>query len=278
MLHAAGCASNNIDELYFAELNIEAVDAPGEIASLKMGGDGIQPLSDPDGNWQLQNDFSDEFNDINLDIEKWNNKIKSWGTWSWKDYNVWVEDGVLKIQMEYDEHLRPVGKDRVKTTLFYKSGIIKSNAQPIKYGYFEARIKAAPFFRGVTPAFWAYNHEPDLWTEIDFVELLQSFLRVRDHCHHVQKHPDLDAPLHRCRYSWGLFDPRTEFHVYATEWNEEFITWYVDGKRVNRIRNQFWHQPLDVVLSMGLRWPLTESPQSEGFPTVMQVDYVRVFK
>ena len=64
--------------------------------------------------------------------------------------------------MEYNEH------EQAGKKLHYKSGIIKSRAAPIKYGYFEARIKAAPRQPGVCPAFWVYRREPEKWTEIDF--------------------------------------------------------------------------------------------------------------
>lgn len=72
-------------------------------------------------------------------------------------------------------------------------------------------------------------------------------------------------------------NPADEFHVYSLEWNSRELMWYVDGKEVARRNNEFWHQPLDVVMSVGLRPPLTTLPQTTGFPTVAQVDYVRVW-
>jgi beta-glucanase (GH16 family) len=173
-------------------------------------------------------------------------------------------------------------------TLFYTSGIIKSKAKPIKYGYFEARIKAAPLFPGVCPAFWVYRSENDKWTEIDFVELTEVSRNVRriDTNLHAFQHPDLyngerrNPGKHHCeRRHWDApWDPRNDFHVYGCEWDEKRIRWYIDGKVVNEAKNKYWDQPLDVVLSFGVRSPLNRTPSSKGFPTIFEVDYVRVWK
>ncbi len=53
---------------------------------------------------------------------------------------------------------------------------------------------------------------------------------------------------------------------------------FVDGEQVAERENAFWHQPLDVTLSMGLRPPLGYEPSRGGFPTTMQVDYIRVWQ
>ena len=110
-----------------------------------------QPASEPGGLWILQSEFSDEFNGDMLDTNKWDNDVRDWGLWSWEPYNVYVEDGTLHVRMQYEEHTRG------GSALYYTSGIIRSkDPNGIKYGYFEARIKAAPLHPGVSPAFWGF--------------------------------------------------------------------------------------------------------------------------
>ncbi len=254
--------------------------------SLAIGGEktkNLKPMSDSDGQWTLQSDYSDEFNHPKLDLTKWDNDPRDWGVWSWEPENSWTANGNLHLRMQYKKHTR------ASKILFYTSGIIKSRAAPIKYGYFEARLKGAPRFPGVCPAFWVYrSYKNDSWTEIDFVELTEISHKVRriDTNLHAFHHPKLfngerrmPGNHHIERRHWDApWDPREGFHVYGCEWNEHQINWYIDGKLVNQAENKYWDRPLDVVMSFGVRDPLKNKPSEEGFPTTFQVDYIRVWK
>jgi beta-glucanase (GH16 family) len=234
------------------------------------------PVSDPKGSWILQSTYSDEFNDEQLDSKKWNSDVDSWSVWSWDSQNVWLKDGVLNVRMSFQEH------ERKGKLLSYKSGIIKTTAPPILYGYFEARIKSAAIYPGVSPAFWAYRAEESTWSEIDFVELTEDRESPKhvDTNTHVFRHPKLQRgeEVHERRFWIAPWDPRDEFHIYGCEWTSEVIKWYVDGQLVNSRPNTYWHQALDVVLSLGVRSPLDRTPRNLGFPTSFQVDYVRVWR
>ena len=235
----------------------------------------VQPLHSQKSGWRLAAGFSDEFDGAELDTAKWNNDVKDWGVWSWEPGNVWVSNGQLNLRMEYSEHERGWQK------LYYTSGIVKSRAAPIRYGYFETRIKAASRYPGVAPAFWAYRQDAGEWTEIDFVELTQRRRDVKliDTNVHVFEQPSFPGtlPLQEERTWMAPWDPRDGFHVYGCEWDEKEIRWYVDGQLVQSRRNDYWHQPLDVAISFGVRGDLKKTASAEGFPTTFQVDYVRVW-
>lgn len=240
------------------------------------------PISGPDGQWTLHSDYSDEFNQRQLNTNKWDTDGGNWGFWSWEPENVWVKSGSLHLRIQHK--MRTRGEQR----LSYMSGIIRSKSKPIKYGYFEARIKAAPRFPGVCPAFWLYRVDDGTWTEIDIIELTEVPGNVKriDTNLHVFQHPKLfdgkkrqPGNHHAERRHWDApWDPRDDFHVYGCEWDEGCIRWYIDGNLVNEAENRYWHQPLDVVLSFGLRHPLEKEPSDQGFPTVCEIDYVRVWK
>lgn len=255
-----------------------------------------QPVSDPGGDWVLQPAFSDEFDGPGLDLTKWNNDVGDWGTWTWEPANVEVNGGFLYVTTQYHPPEPP------ETVPTYSSGIIKSREeQGIRYGYFEARIKAAPLHPGVSPAFWGYRAEGDpsdwtWWTEIDFTELsiCSGFPTCVSVSRHVGAHPDLPDPLHEAVAANVQFDPRDDFHVYGVEWNESEIQWYIDGVPLgNSIcsgctppgsgtrENEWWHYPMDVIVSMGLRPPIRDDPGAgdpADFPTTFEVDYLRVWK
>jgi beta-glucanase (GH16 family) len=100
--------------------------------------------------------------------------------------------------------------------------------------------------------------------------------------------PNIDPEL--CANSWiAPWDPRDDFHVYGCHVAKDSITWFIDGKQVAQKPNQYWHLPMNVTLSLGLRhphigWvgqdikPVPQAATSEGFPTTMEVDYVRVWE
>lgn len=235
----------------------------------------VKPLHSQKNGWRLAAEFSDEFDGAELDNAKWDNDVKDWGVWSWEPENAWIRDGFLNLRMEYSEHKRGW------QTLYYKSGIVKSKAPPIRYGYFEARIKAASRYPGVGPAFWAYRQDAGEWTEIDFVELTQRRrdVKIVDTNVHVFKQPSFPGtlPLQEERSWMAPWDPRDDFHVYGCEWDATEIRWYVDGVLIQTRRNDYWHQALDIALSLGVRADLKVTASPEGFPTAYQVDYVRVW-
>lgn len=233
------------------------------------------PMSGGQG-WELIARYSDEFFGDELDREKWTTDVKPWGQWTWDNTNVKVEHGLLQITMKYLEHAR--GNE----TLYYRSGIIKSTGAPLLYGYIEARVRAGTRDQGVSPAVWLQRTQPTLLTEIDVVELTQ--LRGQPHDvqfnTHVFRAPGLPAgrELHEQRHWIAPWHPSQDFHVYGCEWTPSEIFWYVDGTLRARRKNVYWHQPLDILISMGLRQPLINKASPDGFPTTMTVDYIRIWQ
>jgi hypothetical protein len=174
----------------------------------------------PPGNWTLQNEFSDEFDTLNL--TKWNTSVKSWGSWSWAPENVFVFNGNLQLTMSYEEHMCQPG-----LKCYYRSGIAKSRKPSgIAFGYFEARIKGASRWPGVCPAFWAWRNEASLpapvgyWTELDFVEMQESRSSSRDIDFTWHLFPPTEPKhLQNSSHQTFAFDPRDDFHIYgAARW------------------------------------------------------------
>lgn len=223
-----------------------------------------KPASDPDGNWVLQPQYSDEF-DGPLDLQKWDNDINDWGDWVWEPENTWTKDGKLIIRMGYGQNKNG----------WYNSGIIRSKAEPILYGYFEARMKGADRFPGVCPAFWLYKQTGTLWTEIDIMEMQETSWNVN--ALDMNTHTFKPEELHERRHWDAPWDPADDFHTYGCKWDEDGITWYIDGVQRAYRKNEHWHQALDVTMSLGLRAPLRKTADPNGFPTTFETDYIRVW-
>lgn len=96
------------------------------------------------------------------------------------------------------------------------------------------------------------------------------------------------VPSRRTSTNSPPWDPRDDYHVYGCHVTRDAITWYIDGHEVARATNKYWHLPMRVTLSLGLRSPyeryvdgervaVPEKSIAAGFPTEMTVDYVRVW-
>ncbi len=262
-------------------------------------------------NWSLVAEFSDEFNAGEIDRKKWNIDTQDFGPWSWEPENVSQKDGSMHLQMVQKEHRRG------KQTLYYTSGMAR-NDKTITYGYFEARVKGCSRYPGASPSFWMYSIGPQnryqakdgetvAYSEIDVIELQQSeydfeskthFPVTRIDCNlhstlikdgkrqwvRPNSHPDI------CQNHYNAtWDPREDYHVYGVQNSKDWIVWYIDGQEVARKPNLYWHLPMHVTLSLGLRYPFVaynssgrvpvpEKTTAEGFPTAMSVDYVRVWQ
>ncbi|WP_282136532.1 family 16 glycosylhydrolase [Seonamhaeicola maritimus] len=297
------------------------------VFQIKVSAQIVQPISTVSGEkWELQENCSDEFNDTEVDYKKWQKNPTHVQTWTWDNKNNAVEgDGIVKLIARFDDE----GADRrffdsctKESTpdydLFFTSAILKSH-KTCTYGYYEARIKGAPLFPGVSPAFWMYSSIDDSlveegavrYSEVDVVELTQRGNRVEGNeritDHNLHAITSNGKPGNRGR-NWmrpnnpkysesqrneyhAPFDPRNDFHVYGCEVNKEEIVWYVDGVEVGRKANNFWHRPMNVALSLGIRNPYTifkcngfavppklTKEEQKKFPVAMEVDYVRVWK
>ncbi len=269
-----------------------------------------QPLfvdPDPARTWRRNDAFSDEFDAKKLDERKWTADLRPWGERAWRAENVWQKNGVLSIRAKHDPH-----KDRKGNEFFYTLGILQST-EKTTYGYFEASIKGCSRFPGLCPAFWLYSNGSEknpayphiTYSEIDIVEMLQGGfdpilgkstgpghidcnLHTREIIDGVEtwRRPQQWPEVCRNIYE-APWDPREDFHVYACENTPEKITWYIDGIKVAESPNHNWHLPMSMAFTMELRpplirWagndgrePVPEEATPDGFPTHMEVDYVR---
>ena len=224
----------------------------------------------------------------------------------------------LNLRIRYEEHTDR-GMD-----MYYKSGIIRSR-DTITYGYMEAKIKGLPLYPMASPAFWLYSigSELDTWgirgkedgdvqySEIDIVEMLQGnwdpetkdrfppelmdcnlHVAIMEDGAIVRKRPGAYPELLKTEYlaSW---DPRDDYHTYGAHVTPEKITFYIDGKAIAEKQNLYWHLPMHVTLSLGLRYPhvtynncpdnlwrctVPDAATQEGFPSTMKVDWVRTYR
>lgn len=108
----------------------------------------------------------------------------------------------------------------------------------------------------------------------------------------VSKRPGSHPTLTKNTYV-ASSDPRDDFHTYGALIMPDKITWYVDGVQIAQKDNLHWHVPMHVTLSLGLRYPhvtynncpnnlwrcpVPSAATEDGFPTNMEVDWVRCYR
>jgi beta-glucanase (GH16 family) len=158
-----------------------------------------------------------------------------------------------------------------------------------KYGRFEAKIKS-PYGQGLWPAFWMLgnNVDTDSWPlcgEIDIMEIKGQMPSVV----YGTLHGPGYSGANPISSSYTLINNRfdTDFHIFAMEWNENKIDFFVDNylyKRVNKsdveVKGKWvYDHPFFLILNLAVGGNFLGGPNSQTtFPQKMTIDYVRVYQ
>jgi len=193
------------------------------------------------------------------------------------------------VSLDGDGHLAVTARREDYQGSLYTSGRIHTRGRfSHARGRFEARIRL-PVGQGIWPAFWMLgdNFERVGWPACGEIDIME---------YRGQEPNVVHGSLHGPGYSGGGaitghfvlpgngFD--ADFHVFAIEWGEESIAWYVDGQVYQRrspsdlpsgARWVFDH-PFFILLNVAVGGSFVGDPDaSTQFPQTMLVDYVRVY-
>lgn len=185
--------------------------------------------------------------------------------------NAKVENGVLKI----------TALKQIKENSAYTSArIVSKNKAVFKYGRMECRAKL-PTAKGTWPAFWMLGSNFDKvgWPacgEIDIMEHKGNDLNKIYGTLHYPKHFGENG-----NGKTTMIKDISKFHIYAVEWNEKMISFFVDGKQYNHIENNetlpFNHNFYFIInLAIGGNFAGAVDPLL--VKETMEVDYVRVYQ
>lgn len=159
-----------------------------------------------------------------------------------------------------------------------------------KYGRFEARIKI-PRGQGMWSAFWMLGNNIDTvgWSTCGEIDVMENIGREPFTVHGTIHGPGysganaIGAPFNLANNQEFADD----FHVYATEWTENKISFYVDGKLYKTITPQdlpagkdwVYDHPFFMILNLAIggNWGGV-ADETTIFPGEMLIDYVRVYR
>ena len=198
--------------------------------------------------------------------------------------NVRVEDGYLVIEARLDS-LEVDGKVHPVTS----SSILTKNKAEWQYGRIEVRAKI-PSSLGTWPAIWMLGTNIDQvgWPAAGEIDILE----------HVGYEPDkIHVNVHTKAYNHSIGTgkgksidfprPYDSFHVYAVDWNQEKIEFFVDDKKVFTFENEKkskdewpFDQPFFLILNLAIggAWGGQQGVDLSTLPQKYYVDYVRVYQ
>lgn len=240
--------------------------------------------------WELY--WSDEFDGDSLDMSKWNIESGTTGTVVKKKENVSVENGDCVITLRRDDSTLGYEYSSAYVTTAYKFSFC--------YGRLEFRAKL-PVGQGVWPALWTLGdnyleigNDEKAWPlcgEIDVMELIGS-----SNAQNPFDSKKIMGTLHwgpnrdnhqQAHNSWILGEsPADDYHIYAVEWNEDEIVWYVDNRVYLRVSmddptmGTAFMQKHWIIMNINLNGYDGYNKYDDTTPEEerMYVDYVRVYK
>ncbi len=263
--------------------------------------------------WQLVDNMSDEFEGASLDATKWHvqgapnfgqsayyySNFTGRDTWRYETQNARVEDGLLRITSRFD----PDPSDpNQPNALWSTAGVVANHT--FQYGYMEVRARTAD--AAVASSFWTTGRTgtgscydaPNTCSEIDVFEIFGSPLPAprdtqRDRRYWSSVH-DWSQPGGPSTWTdtdtYLDFNPALDFHTYGVDWDENSITFYVDGEVLRTVtRAQVESEGLN-----GGRWAaidpsriwvdseifewMLEPPANASFSVDYDIDYIRVWQ
>ena len=239
--------------------------------------------------------WSDEFETAGLpDTTKWSYDVGNgcpnicgWGNNELQYYtqatlkNSRVENGHLIIEAHRED------KDEMQYT---STRLVTKGKGDWKYGRIEVKAKL-PSGKGTWPAIWMLPTDMSIyggWPKCGEIDIME----------HVGYSPDsLFGTIHTEAYNHiigtqkggSLEDESLEsdFHVYALDWNEDRMVWYIDNKQYFEFRNEkktYKEWPFDqkfhliMNIAVGGNWGGKFGVDEDIWPQRMKVDYVRVYQ
>lgn len=230
--------------------------------------------------------WSDEFNYAGIpDTTKWGYDLggNGWGNNELQHYtkdsrNARVENGNLIIEAHKD-------------SLSYTSArLISKGKGDWLYGRVEVRARL-PKGRGTWPAIWMLSSDWKYggWPESGEIDIME----------HVGYDPGvIHATAHSASYNHvkgtqientiTVSDAQDEFHLYALDWREDKMDFYVDDKLYHTVprnpNDDFKGWPFDqkfhllLNMAVGGNWGGKNGVDESIWPQRMEVDYVRIYE
>jgi beta-glucanase (GH16 family) len=217
----------------------------------------------PHGAWEMT--FHDDFEGDKLNTEVWKSQAGPSGhilSGRWPE-NVQVKDGLLRLLTKKEDR---AGQN-------WTTGNIWTKSFKQQYGYFEARMKIAKA-SGLNNAFWLMTDKKSTDPHHFEIDITEAHYPNRSN---MTLHNWSGAHWAKSKSVVTQDDLSADFHIYAVEWTEKEIVFYLDGIEVHHLEHDICRDAAPLRLSSAVaRFAGRVGPELDG--TSMDVDWVRVYR
>jgi len=223
--------------------------------------------------------WKDDFSGKSIDSTVWTHEVAKagWVNNEKQRYtngeNAEVKSGKLHITARYENNE------------YTSARLITRNKKIFTCGFVEIKAKL-PAGVGTWPALWMLgnNIKQVSWPACGELDIME----------HVGRKPgEVFSSIHN-KSGYGntpysgkvtIERPYDKFHIYAMEWTTDFITFFVDGKKVYHYQpevknadNWPFDKPAYFIFNIAIGGNLGGEIDNSIFPTSMIVDWVKVFQ
>ena len=234
--------------------------------------------------WDLV--WQEEFDGETLNLDNWTYEIggHGWGNGEAQHYsddpkNLYLEDGLLIIEAL---------QENVSGKRYSSARITSAGKVEVEYGRIEARIKI-PVGQGLWPAFWMLGNDLDKvgWPFAGEIDIMENVGHEPYTIHGTVHGPGYFGAngVGAAKRLTGGEQYADDFHIFAIEWEEDQIYWYMDDQLYAVLTpadvpgEWVYDHPFYIILNLavGGEWP-GYPDGTTAFPQSMKVDYVRIYE
>lgn len=232
--------------------------------------------------------WSDEFSENGLpDPGKWdydqggngwgNNELQYYSTADLN--NARIENGILTIEAK---------SDPAHSKGYSSARIVTRGKASWQYGYFEIKAKL-PEGVGTWPAIWmlAEENRHGGWPKNGEIDIMEHVGFDPGKVHGTVHTEAFNHSIGTQKGGFKMVENfQSEFHIYAIDWTEDKIDFFIDGEEYFSFSNtggdyKEWpfNQPFHLILNIavGGNWGGQKGVDEKIWPQKMEVDYVRVY-
>lgn len=201
----------------------------------------------------------------------WNNEQQHYTN---RRDNSIVENGNLRIIAKREDYQ---GKD------YTSARIITQGNFEFQYGRVEIRAKL-PVGQGTWPALWLLgsNFNEAGWPRCGEIDIMEHGDGGRGLVSSTVHQANANGDHYYQRGEQTIQNEASEFHIYRMDWTEEYLEFFVDGRRHHYVginQNTPFHQPFFFILNVAMGGVFVNNTIDPDFTSSeMTIDYIRVYQ
>lgn len=223
--------------------------------------------------------WQDNFCGKQIDTTAWTHEVSNpgWVNNELQYYtngkNSRVQRGKLLITARYENNEYSSSRLITRDKKIFNSGIVEVKAK-------------LPKGNGTWPAIWMLGNNIDEvnWPACGELDIMEHVGRVPGLIHSsIHNNSGYGATPYSGKLN--IDQPYSKFHVYGMKWDNDSITFYVDGRKIYNYNpqpkdsnNWPFDKPAYLILNIAIGGTWGGEVDNSIFPTTMTIDYVRVYQ